>query len=214
MTDKQLIPAPQRVSIAGHDYDLVAFYFPNQETAWDRIYRAAFLGNFWVAPVTITVGRESATFRTAEAAFQCTKWWSKKTTEGDSIRTMFEDCADGDAAFTLRNALVKGAGGAPLCPDWDQSYAGLQRDGAMKAVLEAKFRDATLRDALLATGGAYLLEHNSKVGRDSYWSDDHDGTGANMLGRMLMSLRAELGGKGEPAPAQSVGSFTAKVRTN
>ena len=63
---------------------------------------------------------------------------------------------------------------------------------AMLVVLEAKFRDPVLRAALLSTGSALLLEHNSETGRDAFWSDDHDGSGANHLGRALMFLRRRL----------------------
>ena len=48
---------------------------------------------------------------------------------------------------------------------------------------------------LLGTGEAFLLEHNPKTGRDSSWSDNHDGTGKNWLGMQLMIIRDELSGR-------------------
>ena len=38
----------------------------------------------------------------------------------------------------------------------------------------------------MATRGAKLVEHTRN---DSYWGDGGDGTGKNMLGQVLMSLR-------------------------
>jgi predicted NAD-dependent protein-ADP-ribosyltransferase YbiA (DUF1768 family) len=64
---------------------------------------------------------------------------------------------------------------------------------------------------LLATGTAYLVEHNEVVGRDTFWSDNHDGTGQNRLGVVLMALRKKLGGHGiVPAPA----AYHAFLRNN
>jgi predicted NAD-dependent protein-ADP-ribosyltransferase YbiA (DUF1768 family) len=74
---------------------------------------------------------------------------------------------------------------------------------AMKAVLADKFAPGTpLAAALLATGRAHLVEHNPVKGRDAIWSDDHDGSGRNMLGQLLMEWRGVLGGTGVvPPPA-------------
>ena len=44
-------------------------------------------------------------------------------------------------------------------------------------------------------GEAYLLEHNVRAGRDVYWSNNHDGTGKNLLGLQLMLIREELADK-------------------
>ncbi|MCB9680805.1 MAG: hypothetical protein H6733_04970 [Alphaproteobacteria bacterium] len=192
-------PQPQPVTVGGHAYTLVAFYYPGSDTPWDTVYQAPFLGNFWVAPVTLTVGGVTATFHCAEAAFQSTKWWHDAT-----VRKAFEACPDGSAAFHYKKTLT----GA------DPSYAGLGRDGAMDAVLAAKFTDPALAAGLLATGAAYLLEHNAKAGLDHHWSDDHDGTGENALGLALMARRSALGGAGVPVGASDVGAFTAQVKTS
>lgn len=42
---------------------------------------------------------------------------------------------------------------------------------------------------LLATGDAKLVEHTEQ---DDYWGDGGDGSGKNMLGRILMEVREEL----------------------
>lgn len=173
-------PKSSKATIDGKDYQLTAFYYPGKDTSWDTYYQAPFLGNFWESILTLTIDNVTATFHTAEAAFQATKWWMHK-----SIRKQFEAAKTGSEAFSIKKHLSVPA---------DYSYAGLGRNGAMLAVLEAKFKDKELQAALLATKEAYLLEHNSVVDRDRYWSDNHDGTGKNMLGVSLMLLRGNLGG--------------------
>lgn len=174
-------PTPQPVTIDGKSYDLVAFYYPGQNTCWDDIYNAPFMGNFWISSVTITPPNQpSGTFHTAEAAFQATKWW-----QNASIRQKFENAPDGNAAFHIRNH----AG-----PQTNHDWAGFGRIGAMEAVLKSKFQEPTLANLLLCTGEAYLLEHNSHTNRDKFWSDNCDGTGGNQLGLALMRLRSELNG--------------------
>ncbi|MBD2101679.1 NADAR family protein [Leptolyngbya sp. FACHB-261] len=75
----------------------------------------------------------------------------------------------------------------PLRQDWEAV-----KDGVMRTALHAKFtQHPELRDQLLATGDAYLVEHTQN---DSYWGDGGDGSGKNMLGRILMELRDELRG--------------------
>ena len=48
-------------------------------------------------------------------------------------------------------------------------------------------------DTLLATGDKELVEN---APGDYYWGCGADGSGRNMLGRILMELRAELRGEG------------------
>merc|ERR1712060_44732 len=45
---------------------------------------------------------------------------------------------------------------------------------------------------LQKTGDTFLLGHNSVSGRDMTWSDNHDGTGTNWLGLLLMLIRDKL----------------------
>lgn len=73
----------------------------------------------------------------------------------------------------------------PLRADWEQA-----KDGIMAEVVRAKFtQHADLRRILLETGDATIVEHRAK---DSYWGDGPDGSGKNMLGRILMRVRDEL----------------------
>lgn len=73
----------------------------------------------------------------------------------------------------------------PLRRDWEAV-----KDGVMLDALRAKFsQHADLRELLLATGDAKLVEH---TGNDAYWGDGGDGSGKNRLGQLLMQLREEL----------------------
>ena len=73
----------------------------------------------------------------------------------------------------------------PLRQDWEAV-----KDEVMRTALRAKFtQHPDLRDQLLATGDADLIEHTEN---DSYWGDGGDGSGKNMLGRLLMEVRDEL----------------------
>lgn len=79
----------------------------------------------------------------------------------------------------------------PLRADWEQV-----KDDVMRAAVRAKFRaHADLRAELLATGDEELVEN---APGDYYWGCGADGSGRNMLGRILMELRAELRGASEP----------------
>lgn len=61
----------------------------------------------------------------------------------------------------------------------------------MRKALQQKFKQDDLKQVLLATGEAELKE-KSLV--DSFWGIGADGNGSNMLGILLMELRAELAG--------------------
>jgi hypothetical protein len=56
-----------------------------------------------------------------------------------------------------------------------------------------------------------LEERNEKVGRDSYWSDNHDGSGQNRLGYLLMEMRLALGGQGIPPHPYNRQDFAASM---
>ena len=57
----------------------------------------------------------------------------------------------------------------------------------MYEVLVEKFtQHQDIQSELLATEDAELIEHTRN---DSYWADGGDGTGKNMLGKLLMRVR-------------------------
>ncbi len=69
--------------------------------------------------------------------------------------------------------------------DWESAKVGVMREA-----LVAKFtQHEELRELLLATGDAKLVERTEN---DAYWGDGGDGSGKNMLGRLLMQVRDEL----------------------
>jgi ribA/ribD-fused uncharacterized protein len=73
----------------------------------------------------------------------------------------------------------------PLRNDWESV-----KDAVMREAVLAKFtQHENLRAILLGTGDAVLVEHTAN---DSYWGDGGDGSGRNMLGQILMSVRDEL----------------------
>ncbi|CAK9008291.1 unnamed protein product [Durusdinium trenchii] len=151
----------------------------------EQIPQAAFLGNFYARPLEIrhAAKPEMVSFENAEAAFQCLKHWDKKE--------LFQK-ASAEEAYKLNRKSQ----GENQC-DW--TYAGYGSNWAgMRHVLQQKFQDEELRQMLLATENAFLLEHNPKHGRDTVWSNNNDGTGQNWLGLQLMWLREDLrGGSGD-----------------
>ncbi|KAB8141138.1 NADAR family protein [Chloroflexia bacterium SDU3-3] len=73
----------------------------------------------------------------------------------------------------------------PLRRDWESV-----KDDIMRAAVRQKFTEhEDIRAVLLATGDEELVEQTSG---DYYWGCGTDGTGKNMLGKILMEVRAEL----------------------
>lgn len=73
----------------------------------------------------------------------------------------------------------------PLRKDWEEV-----KDNIMREAVMAKFSQYNdIRELLLSTGDAELIEHTSN---DSYWADGGDGSGKNMLGIILMQTREML----------------------
>ncbi len=73
----------------------------------------------------------------------------------------------------------------PLRKDWEE-----KKDDIMREALRAKFtQNKDLKKILLETGDAELVEHTAN---DNYWGDGGDGSGKNMLGKLLMEVREEL----------------------
>jgi ribA/ribD-fused uncharacterized protein len=79
----------------------------------------------------------------------------------------------------------------PLRADWERV-----KDDVMRRAVRCKFvQHPTLADRLLATGDAELVE---KTNVDLYWGCGVDGTGKNMLGKILMEVRADITGARSP----------------
>jgi ribA/ribD-fused uncharacterized protein len=72
-----------------------------------------------------------------------------------------------------------------LRKDWESV-----KDAIMHEAVLAKFsQHAELRETLLATGVAEIVEHTEN---DRYWGNGGDGSGKNRLGQILMQVREEL----------------------
>jgi ribA/ribD-fused uncharacterized protein len=70
----------------------------------------------------------------------------------------------------------------PIRPDWNDV-----KDDIMRRAVRAKFAaHPEIRDVLLSTGDAELIERTTN---DYYWGCGTDGTGLNMLGKILMEVR-------------------------
>jgi GTP cyclohydrolase II len=143
-----------------------------------------FLSNFYEGASTLdaTLGE----FHTAEGLYQYLKCADK---EDGELRRFFQ-AATGQQAWDVFHGSVgvPPYSGPIMVSEWDKV-------AAMTRALRAKFSAKEMADRLLGTGSAYLVE-NCPPGHDSFWADNGDGTGENRLGRVLMELRAELGGVG------------------
>lgn len=161
---------------------LLAFYYPDRAEPCDHLCHAEFLANFYPSPLVVA----GVQFRNAEAAFQAQKF----VTTAPQYLPNFQACVTGDQAFQLKRQLE-----AQHLNDPDYGGHG-DNWSAMWAVLVAKFSHLQLRAQLASTSTAFLLEHNSAIGRDEIWSNNGDGSGSNWLGLQLMLLREE----GRPGP--------------
>jgi N-glycosidase YbiA len=129
----------------------------------------AFLSNFWPAPVRI----DHVVWPTTEHYFQ-----AMKASPSDKARGLIRAAKTPGEAKRLGQRVQ-------LRKDWEKVKVNV-----MLVALRNKFRQhPDLAARLLATGGALLVEGNT-------WSDRVwgvvDGEGENLLGLLLMVVRAEL----------------------
>ena len=125
-----------------------------------------FLSNFWASPLRFG----EWTFPTAEHAYQASK--SKNPTDWVTILR----CPTPGAAKRM-GRLIKAQ------KNWDKV-----RLENMREILEVKFADPWLRQKLLETGDAELIEGNAWG--DTFWGVCA-GKGQNHLGKLLMEIRAD-----------------------
>ena len=72
-----------------------------------------------------------------------------------------------------------------ICKDWESI-----KDDVMLQALRAKFaQHDNLKKLLLSTNKRLIIEHTKN---DRYWADGGDGSGKNILGKLLMQVRSEL----------------------
>lgn len=150
------------VAAAIEKLQVVRFYSASDDFGW--------MSNFARYPIRL----KGHTWPTVEHYFQAQKFAGT-----DQEHTIRQARTPEIAARLGRDRSLK------LRRDWEAV-----KDGMMYEAVKAKFTQyADLRGLLLATGDANILEHTD---RDDYWGDGGDGSGKNMLGRILMRVREEL----------------------
>jgi ribA/ribD-fused uncharacterized protein len=131
----------------------------------------AFLSNFLESPIEF----EGDVYPTVEHAFQAAKTCDPE--ERDKVRV----------AKTPSSAKKIGRR-VKLRSDWEAVKVGIMLD-----LLRIKFSDPALRQQLLGTGDAELVEGNTW--NDTFWGvSSKTGKGKNTLGKLLMQVRDECGG--------------------
>lgn len=140
---------------------IIYFYNTNKEYGC--------FSNFYVAPFEL----KGLKWRTSEHYFQAMKF-------------------EGTEHFLELNKIEKPMDVArmgrdrtrPLRADWEAV-----KNDIMYEALVCKFEShEELMNILVSTGDAVIVEHTKN---DSYWGDGGDGSGKNMLGKLLMKLRNE-----------------------
>lgn len=144
-------------------------------SGFDGPYR--FLSNFYVAPMT---------WRGRTAPSSEHHYNAAKTFDPVQVDAVYAPSHPGAAKAVGRKVTLR--------PDWESI-----KFEVMRQVLEAKFLDPALRQKLLDTGDALLIETNTW--HDQIWGDcscpaHREWPGRNMLGQTLMRLRASL--RGDP----------------
>ena len=128
------------------------------------------LSNFYLRYITI----DGVDWPSTEHFYQAQKFLA--TADREKIRS----CGSAAEAFLLGRNLA-----ADRVSNWDEIKVAV-----MRRALQQKFQQhADLKQMLMATGAAVIKE-KSLV--DSFWGIGADGKGRNMLGILLMELRAEL----------------------
>ena len=126
-----------------------------------------FLSNFSDSPMEY----DGISYQNAEAAFQAQKCVNA------ADRLSFSRLNPSEAKKLGRRVSLR--------PDWEDIKVGVMRD-----VVRAKFsQNPELKKKLLATSGEYLEEGNTWG--DRVWGTVN-GSGANLLGQILMELRENL----------------------
>ena len=117
---------------------------------------------------------EGTYWPTSEHYFQAQKFAG--TTSEEDVRR----------ATTPREAANRGRDRRrPLRPDWEAV-----KDDVMRRAVRRKFEAyGDIRDLLLGTGDEEIVEN---APGDFYWGCGADGSGKNMLGIILMEVRAAL----------------------
>lgn len=132
----------------------------------------AFLSNFYPAPTQL----DGVTYSSVEHAYQAAK------SNDPEVRKQFQSPGLSPASAKRLGRRVA------LSPNWETSKICV-----MLGLLRSKFSNPDLKQLLLSTRDAELLEGNTWG--DTFWGVNlFTGEGQNQLGRLLMLVRAELRG--------------------
>ncbi|HEX8597639.1 MAG TPA: NADAR family protein [Chloroflexia bacterium] len=117
-------------------------------------------------------------------------WWP--TSEHYFQASKFAGTPYSEQIRTARSPMIAARLGRsrkqPLRADWAQAKDDIMRQAVLRKFLSNK----EIREVLLSTGNATLIERT--LG-DYYWGCGTDGSGLNMLGRILMEVRERLRGE-------------------
>lgn len=127
----------------------------------------SFLSNFYCSPIMI----DGMMFNSVEHAYQAAK------TDDANSKNLIKNAKTPGIAKKLGQSVE-------MKSDWDDIKFDI-----MKKLIHEKFRNPFLREALIATSPADLIEGNHW--NDTYWGVCR-GVGANNLGKILMSERQSL----------------------
>ena len=127
-----------------------------------------FLSNFFM----IETMYDGKCYPSAEHAYQAAK------TTDDRIRVEIQYAKGPATAKAIGRAIED------IRPDWEDIKLQVMED-----IVRSKFKNHTVREHLLATGDALLIEGNDWW--DTFWGVC-EGVGENHLGRILMRIREEI----------------------
>ncbi len=161
------------------------------------VFRGTFLSNFF--PCVVQYGGK--TYPSVEHAYQAQKFNADifrsvspaireevfETLKGRWVQKKYKKLAEVFADTELPPGKIKVAAGilqkqGYIVPDWEKKRVAIMAD-----LLIQKFTNPHLRSLLDATKGTYLEEGNTWG--DVFWGT-YNGTGKNILGRLLMTIRA------------------------
>lgn len=181
-----------------HYYQELANTFPN-EMFWLEDWNGGVLSNFFEnhplqidesnRPAGTRLGEPPLSYPTLEHAYQAAKFADPETCQL---------IAAAESAIEAKTIARERARADPdsVLSDWNE-IKGL----VMLRLLQIKFSDPELRDLLLSTGDCGIIEGTLRTDakgnpwNDDVWGLDADAHGWNMLGRLLMIVRAQLRGE-------------------
>ena len=127
-----------------------------------------FLSNFYQSQLKSPI--DGLVYGSVEAAYQAAK------TDNLEIKKEFQSAMPGEAKKYGRTIAIRA--------DWDDVKVDV-----MHQICREKFKNARLKEKLIATGDSHLEETN--IWGDFFWGVC-DGVGENNLGKILMKIREDI----------------------